>query len=151
MARIDFYQLSRDPVEQVVPSLARKALASGARLAVVHRDTDMRRRLSDALWAAEECFLAHGEAEGDHAARQPILLSGEGDLANGATIAVLADGDIRSAAEQFDRVLLLFGAERTDAARDLWRRLGTAAGGGTSAHELHIFKQGPDGTWREGR
>lgn len=150
--RIDFYQLSRDPVVEVVPMLARKAVASGARLAVVHADPAVRAHISEALWAADGAFLANGEAEADHAARQPILLSADGAGDNEASIAIVADGDIRDTAERFERILLLFGSESTDAARDLWRRLSSAGGGGgTSAPDLHIFKQRPDGAWREGR
>lgn len=150
--RVDFYQLSRDPVVEVVPMLARKAVASGARLAVVHADPAVRAQISEALWDADGAFLANGEAEAGHAARQPILLSADGARDNEASIAIVADGDIRDTADRFERVLLLFGAESTDAARDLWRRLSSSGDAdGTSAPDLHIFKQRPDGAWREGR
>jgi len=35
--QVDFYQLSRDPVEQVLPAIAGRILAMGARLMVVAR------------------------------------------------------------------------------------------------------------------
>lgn len=156
MSRIDFYQLSRDPVEAIVPLLAAKACGTGARVLVVEGDDARRSALSEALWSYSGAFLAHGEAGEAHAERQPILLAGDcGAPGNAAGIAVLADGEWREAATRFERVLLLFGPDRTDDARTLWKRLGqsgTEGGGdGTSGHELHIFKQRPDGIWREGR
>ena len=143
--RVDFYQLSRDGVEQVVPLLARKVLESGSRLAVVHGDADARSALSEALWNAEGTFLANGEAGAAHAEHQPVLLCADGSRANDASMAIVADGEWRDMAG-YDRVMLLFGQEQTDAARALWKEIG-----GTDGCDLHIFKQGPDGNWREGR
>lgn len=143
--RVDFYQLSRDPVERVVPLLAAKALDSGARLLVVSGDAAQREAISRALWERDGAFLANGMAGTAHDARQPVLLSGDCAAANGARMVMLADGDWRDDAAQFERAILLFGADRTQAARALW----TALGG--SGHELRIFKQREDGGWREGR
>lgn len=140
--QVDFYQLSRDPIERVVPLLAAKATEGGARLLVVHGDAAARAPLSDALWAREGAFLANGE---DHAARQPILLSATCAASNGAAIAILADGEWREEAAGFERAILLFGPEQTETARALW---GTLTGNG---HALRIFKQGESGGWREGR
>ena len=145
MARIDFYQLSRDPIERVVPLLAAKALQGGGRLLVVSHDAPQRAALSEALWSREGEFLANGEAGENYADRQPVLLAADCHATNGATMAILADGEWREEAAGFDRTILLFGPEQTDAARGLWARL---AGGD---HSLRIFKQGDSGGWREGR
>lgn len=145
--RIDFYQLSRDPVEQVVALLARKVIQADERLLVISGELEQHQAISDALWAqGGATFLAHGLAGGPHEARQPILLSDGCAAPNEARIAIVADGQWREEAGSFDRVLLLFGPEHTEAARGLWRELGT-----DEARELHIFKQGEDGAWREGR
>ncbi|WP_379551337.1 DNA polymerase III subunit chi [Qipengyuania sp. DGS5-3] len=145
--RVDFYQLSRDPVDQVVALLARKVLGAGAKLLVVSGDLAAHEAISKTLWAQDgSAFLAHGPAGGPHDARQPILLSDSCSAANGATMAILADGKWREDAAQFERVLLLFGPEDTAAARDLWRTMS-----GDDTRDLHIFKQTPDGAWREGR
>ena len=145
--RIDFYQLSRDPVPQVVCLLARKVLSMGERLLVVSGDPAQVETVSNALWAQDgAAFLAHGEAGAEHEERQPILLSGNCNAANGAKIAILADGEWREEAKSFDRALLLFGPEQTQAARDLWRVLSA-----DEEQDLHIFKQGENGSWREGK
>lgn len=145
MARIDFYQLSRDPVERVVPLLAAKALDGGGRLLVVNGDAAQRAALSDALWAREGAFLAHAEAGEPHSARQPVLLSEACEAANGARMAIFADGEWREEGAEFDRTILLFAPEQTEEARGLWSALSG------SGHTLRIFKQSDGGSWREGR
>ncbi|TMM50375.1 DNA polymerase III subunit chi [Qipengyuania marisflavi] len=150
--RVDFYQLSRDPVDRVVALLAAKVMQAGERLVVVTEDADQRRRISETLWAQDgAAFLAHGDAgEGDagaaDAARQPILLSAECAFPNGARMAILADGKWREEAATLDRAMLLFDNAATDAARDLWRVLDAR-----EAIDNRIFKQRDDGGWREGR
>lgn len=145
MAEISFYQLSRDPIERVVPLLAAKVIDRGGSVLIVHEDHDRREALSDALWARGDTFLAHGDAGAPHAQRQPILLATDCEAVNGASAAIIADGVWRDGAARFDRVILLFGPEQTGNARQMWGTL-SAAG-----HTLRIFKQGESGGWREGR
>lgn len=145
MPQIDFYQLSRDPVERVVPLLAAKVLDGGGRLLVASGDAAQRAALAEALWAREGTFLANGEADAPHAARQPVLLSESCDGANGATTILIADGAWRARAAAFERAILLFAADQTAEARTLWSELSA------SGHTLRIFKQGDAGGWREGR
>ena len=142
--RVDFYQLSRDPVEKVVAQLAGKVLGSGARLLVVATGQEVRQTLSQALWAADG-FLAHGMAGEPHAERQPILLSDSCAAPNRAAMVLLADGIWREEAVAFDRAMLLFDAQGTERARKLWREM-TAR----ESVEPRIFKQTAGGAWREG-
>jgi DNA polymerase-3 subunit chi len=152
--RVDFYQLSRDPVPQVVSLLARKVLQSGERLLVVSEAEGQLDEISAALWAQDgPQFLANGMAAAPHEARQPIVLGGACDAANGAAMAILADGKWREDARQFARVMLLFGPAQTEAARELWRALSAVSENAPegASDALHIFKQGDNGVWREGR
>jgi DNA polymerase-3 subunit chi len=48
--RVDFYQLSRDPAELVVPLIARNTLGAGERLLVVSEDEAQLARIGEALW-----------------------------------------------------------------------------------------------------
>ncbi len=142
--RADFYQLTRDPAELVLPLLARSALAAGERMLVVSGDAAQLGRVSEALWKRlPESFLAHGHAGGPHDARQPILLSDRTEPANGAKFMALADGVWRES-EGFARVFLLFAPDRIDDARGCWRMLGTRAG-----VERKYWRQ-DGGKWREG-
>ncbi|MGQ4828389.1 DNA polymerase III subunit chi, partial [Enterococcus faecalis] len=78
--RVDFYQLTRDPAELVVPLIARATLGAGARLLVLSEAEAQLDRVSAALWQRfADSFLAHGRAGGAHDARQPILLAEAGE------------------------------------------------------------------------
>lgn len=130
--RVDFYQLSRDPAEQLVVQLSRNTLAAGQRLLVVHAAPAQLDRISEALWAAParkdaQAFLAHGRAGTPHDPRQPILLSDAVEPANGAKYLALADGQWRES-EGFERVFLVFDASTIEDARACWRMLGTREG-----------------------
>ncbi len=121
--RLDFWQLSRDPLERVVALIAERTRGEGEKLLVVAQDAERRAAMSGALWEAKpEAFLANGDAGEPHAARQPILLSAGCEAENGARYLVLADGDWRDGAERFERVFLLFGEAGAEAARGVWRK-----------------------------
>ena len=130
-----------------VAKLARKVLQAGERLVVVAADEGLRERVSMTLWEqGGASFLAHGPADGPHAARQPILIAESCAAPNEARMAILADGRWREEASAFDRTMLLFDAEATEAARGLWRELAAR-----DDIDNRIFKQTPEGGWREGR
>lgn len=120
--RVDFYQLSRDPAEGVVPLLAHSTLGAGERMLVVSADDAQVARISERLWA-KDGFLAHGLAGGPHQERQPILLSDQPEPANGARYLAIADGQWRAEAEAFERVFLIFDGSTIDEARGTWRML----------------------------
>ncbi|MEZ5681886.1 MAG: DNA polymerase III subunit chi [Erythrobacter sp.] len=144
--RVDFYQLSRDPVELTVAKLARKVMQVGERLVVVSGDPGQRETVSKALWEqGGGAFLAHGSAGEPHEARQPILLSETCTAPNEARMAVIADGVWRDEASNFARVMLLFDPAGRDAAVQLWRRFAA-----DESVDNRIFKQDANGSWREG-
>ncbi|MBX7495351.1 DNA polymerase III subunit chi [Qipengyuania sp. 6B39] len=145
--RVDFYQLSRDPVDVTVVKLARKVMQAGERLLVVSGDADQRERLSKLLWEqGGSAFLANGLGDAPHAARQPILISDNCDAPNEARMAIIADGQWREEASGFARVMLLFDPAGREAAVQLWRRFDA-----DEAFDNRIFKQTEQGGWREGR
>ncbi|WP_408589596.1 DNA polymerase III subunit chi [Novosphingobium sp.] len=142
--RVDFYQLTRDPAELVLPLIARNTMTANERLLVVSDDAAQLARISDALWTRlPESFLAHGLAGGEHDTRQPILLSATPEPANGARFIALADGVWRES-EGTTRAFLLFPPDRIDDARACWRMLGQREG-----VERKYWKQ-DGGKWREG-
>jgi DNA polymerase-3 subunit chi len=122
MHRLGFYLSGAQPVERVLPLIARAAGRAGQRMLVVANDTDLLDRLDKALWEQfPEDYLAHGRADAPHAARQPVLLATDCAAANGATLVALADGQWRSEAEGFERALLLFDESGRAASREIWR------------------------------
>lgn len=148
MARVDFYRLTRDPVERVLPAIAARILGNGDRLMVVAAPAMQRQAIDDALWTLQPAsFLPHGHAGSPDEGIEPILISGtlEPSPANHATHVALADGEWREEALEFDRVFLLFDNSRIDDARATWRKLGTTEGA-----EIHFWKQDDRGRWSEG-
>lgn len=124
MAQVDFYQLSRDPVERVAVVLARKLFDAGDRLLIVARDEGLRARVSEALWAADgAAFLAHEMAGEGNDAPQPILLSADLTDTNAARHIMVADGEWRAAALTAERVFYLFGPDHLGDARAAWKSL----------------------------
>ena len=127
--QVDFYQLSRDPVEQVLPAIAARILGLGARLLVVAGEGERLERISQGLWAGPpESFLAHGRAGEERAAVQPILLSERCEATNGARHVALADGLWREEALGFERAFYFFDADTVAGARTSWRALSKADG-----------------------
>lgn len=122
--RVDFYQLSRDPVEQVLPAIAQRLIDEQQRLLVVDSREGALARLSRALWDCKpESFIAHGlEGQGNEAL-QPVLLATESTPANLATNIALTDGDWREQALAFERAFYFFDDATISVARECWRAL----------------------------
>ena len=142
--RVDFYQLSRDRAEAVVPLLARNTLRAGERLLVVSASDSQLRQVAEALWSVKGDFLANGRLGAGQEAAQPILLAETMEPANGARFVALVDGVWREGVEPFTRTFLLFDDSTLQAARDCWRMLGTREG-----VERRFWKQ-DGGRWVEG-
>jgi len=142
--QVDFYHLTRDTAERVLPKLAERTLALGQRLLVLSADTGHREALGEALWThSPDSFLAHGEIDAPNPQVQPILLADRVEPANGARFIALADGVWRDEALGFDRVFLLFGEAAITEARKAWVALGEREG-----LERHYWKQ-DGGKWVE--
>ena len=143
--QVDFYQLTRDPAEQVLPAIAQKILSDGQRLLVVSEDDGQLSRISKALWDFKpDSFLAHGKAAEGQGNIQPVLLSQSVDAENNARMIALIDGKWREEALGFDRAFYLFAPDATDNARAAWRALGNKDG-----VERRYWKQ-DGGKWRHG-
>ena len=123
MMKVDFWQLSRDPVEKVVALIASRVMGEGERLLVVSKHADQREAISKALWSAgPESFLANGSAGAPGEDRQPILLSDAPEAVNDASHVIFADGEYREPSG-FARAFLLFDDTSVEAARGTWRSL----------------------------
>lgn len=139
--KIDFWQLSRDPVAKVLTLIAERVLNDGQRLLIVAAQPEQRAMLALALWEGKtEAFLANGAAGESHSHLQPILLSETCVAENGATHVIFADGLWRDPTG-FDRAFLLFDEATIEAARATWRALD-----GTSEVERAFFRQ-DGGKW----
>ncbi|MGI4878269.1 MAG: DNA polymerase III subunit chi [Janthinobacterium lividum] len=126
MTEVGFYQLAAKPLEAVLPRLLEKALAAGHRVVVRSSDEGLLARLDAALWTYDAAsFLPHA-VDGDHAAAQPVLLTGDAEVANGADVLAVVDGALPDDFAGFRRLLYLFDGGDDAAlarARQHWRGL----------------------------
>ena len=148
MPRVDFYRLTRDPVERVLPAIATRILGNGDRLLIVAGPAMQRQAIDEALWTLQPAsFLPHGAAGSPDEEIEPILISGTLDVAppNRATHLALADGEWRDDALVFERIFLLFDNSRIDDARATWRSLAAR-----EDVDNRFWKQDENGCWSEG-
>lgn len=141
--QVDFYQLTRDLADKVLPFIAQRVLDDKGRLLIVSDDSAQLDAISLSLWTSKaDSFLAHARSGHANDALQPILLSDKAEASNGARFLAIADGNWRATERGFDRVFYLFPPSHTDNARAAWRSLGEAA-------ERRYWKQ-DGGKWMQG-
>src|SRR3546814_1410569 len=120
MPRVDFYRLTRDPIERVLPALATRILANGDRLLVVAASAMRRQAIDEALWTLNRAsFLPHGHAGSPDEAIEPILISGTLDPSppNMASLIALADGEWTDEAPGLDRKSTRLNSSHSSASR----------------------------------
>ena len=125
-AEVLFYQLERQPLDQVLPGLLEKTLERGWR-AVVQAGTEERLEALDTLlWTyAEDSFLPHGTARDGFTDQQPVFLTALDANPNGAAVRFLVDGADSDDLAGYARVVYLFDGRDEDArvkARQQWKR-----------------------------
>ena len=143
--QVDFYHLTAAPLDRVLPQIAEKVLASGARLLIVTDDAAQRAALDRLLWTyAPDGFLPHAQAGGEGDAAQPVLIAAGVEPANGARTLAIVDGRWRDEAMAFDRAFHLFDDEAIREARLAWKALGDRDG-----VERRYWKQNDAGRWEQ--
>ena len=147
MPDVGFYHLLRTPLDQALPRLMEKVLASGAR-AVIRTGSEQRaEHLDQLLWTFDPgSFLPHGTARAGDGADQPIWITAGGDAPNGAGVVVLTDGVEEPDLGRYARCLDLFDGRDPDAvarARGRWSRCREAG------HALTYWRQAAGGGWEK--
>lgn len=141
--QVDFYHLTRMPLERALPRIAEKVVGTGARLLIVSAAPEQQAALDRLLWHyAPDSFLPHGVAGGPDDDRQPILITGDVAPANGARHVALVDGEWRDAALTFERAFHFFDEEAIGPARAAWKGLA-----GREGIERRYWKQNDAGRW----
>ncbi|TZG28991.1 DNA polymerase III subunit chi [Sphingomonas montanisoli] len=143
--QVDFYHLTRLPLDRVLPRIAERVLETGGRLLVVAEDDALAEKIDEALWInTPDSFLPHARVGGDDAL-QPVLIASDVAAGNGARNVALADGIWRDEAIDFDRAFYFFDAESIAGARTAWRALA-----GREGIEPRYWKQDEQGRWKIG-
>lgn len=144
MSRIDFYHLTRQTLEDVLPRLLNKAYGENKRILVKTSD-DKVESLNAQLWTYDdESFLPHGSKKDGFADEQPIWITSEDNNANGAPFLFLTCGAESDNIEKYERVFNIFdgnSAESLEQARRLWRAYKDAG------FEVHYWQQTERGGW----
>ena len=143
--QVDFYHLTRLPLDRALPQIAEKVLASGARLLVVSDDDAQRAALDKQLWSyAPDSFLAHAQLGAGDDGAQPILIAPDVNAANGARHIALVDGKWRDDALDFDRAFHFFDEDMIREARLAWKGLD-----GRGGVDRRYWKQNEAGRWEQ--
>ena len=143
--QVDFYHLTAQPLDRVLPRIAERVVGTGGRLLVVSESAVHRIALDKLLWTySPETFLPHAQAGGAGDSLQPILIAGAPVAANDARNIALADGAWREEALGFDRAFHFFDEERIAEARIAWKGLADRDG-----IERNYWKQNDAGRWEK--
>jgi DNA polymerase-3 subunit chi len=143
--QVDFYHLTAQPLDRVLPRIAERVVETGGRLLVVAESGEQRGALDKLLWTYSlESFLAHAQASGEGDAEQPILITDHPEARNAARNIALADGVWREAALGFDRAFHFFDEDRIAEARAAWKALADRPG-----IERRYWKQSETGKWEQ--
>jgi DNA polymerase III subunit chi len=147
MTEILFYQLERQPLDQVLPGLLEKTLERGWR-AVVQAGTAERVEALDALlWTyREESFLPHGTAGDGSTDRQPVFLTAAEENPNQAAVRFLVDGADCGDLGSYTRIVYLFDGRDDEALQRARRQWKTAKGAG---HQVTYWQQNDRGRWEK--
>lgn len=146
--RIDFYHLTDTEITTALPAIAERSLSIDKKMLILAEAEELRHALSQALWRhSPSSFLAHGEANGDMAMHQPILLSTQTEPINGAVFVAIGDGQWRQEViekpRNFERLFYFFNEETIREARSAWAGLAEY-----EQHSRHYWKQ-IGGKWVE--
>lgn len=138
--KVDFYYLTRTPLERALPAIAERILAAGERLEILADDTGLLDRLDRTLWDYRpDSFLPHGR-EGD----QPVLLTCPAEHLPTCPNLAYVDGNWREAPDGCTRIFYFFDGDTLNNARAAWRGLEP------DKVERRYWKQTEEGRWIEG-
>lgn len=142
--KVDFYHLTRSPLDRVLPRIAARLHGDGERLLLVSEDADQRRDLDMLLWTyAPDSFLPHAQTGAADDSRQAVLIAPDVTPANSARNIAIVDGRWRDEALTFDRAFHFFGEDHIAAARSAWKALADRDG-----VERRYWRQGDNG-WEQ--
>jgi DNA polymerase III subunit chi len=147
MAEVWFYHLERKGVDDELPGLLQRGLQRGVRMGVVTSSPDRVKEISQKLWGLEDtAFIPHGFEGEPFPEAQPIYLSADGEVPNGADFRFYVDGQEPGNLEAVERASIIFDGRDENAvaqARLMWRRFKA------DGLSIRYWKQDEDGRWKD--
>jgi DNA polymerase-3 subunit chi len=150
MAEFFFYHLHRQPIESVLPTLLERSLERGWRVVVQSSSEERIDALDAHLWTwRDDSFLPHGTWREADAPNHPVLLTIADENPNRANVRFLIDGVAPPAdAASYDRIVLLFDGEDTDAVTAARKHWASAKDQGFT---VEYWQADAQGGWRRER
>jgi len=143
--QVDFYYLTRSPLDRVLPRIAERIVGDGGRVLVVVRDDAQAAAIDKLLWTyASDSFLPHAIAGTGDDTAQPVLIASVPAASNGARHIALVDGQWRDEALAFERAFHFFDEAMIREARAAWKALAEREG-----VERRYWKQLETGGWEQ--
>lgn len=145
--RVGFYHLQKSSLEQALPRLLDRILASRQRALIMAGSAERVAFLDSMLWTQEpDSWIPHGTARDADAGLQPVFLTDRDENPNDAQVLLLTDGVVSRRMEEFARCLTLFDGKDEEAVRATrvlwkeWKGLG---------YDLTYYQQTERGGWLE--
>ena len=147
MAEVRFYHLTRTALDRALPQMLEKTLERGQRAVVRAASEERVEALAASLWTYHDrSFLPHGSLKDGNADRQPVWLTTEEAVPNGAEVLFLTDGSEARDLARFSLCAILFDGSDEDAvaaARGQWTTLKSAG------HAVTYWQQDDAGRWSQ--
>ncbi|MGO9546960.1 MAG: DNA polymerase III subunit chi [Rhodomicrobium sp.] len=142
-----FYHLERQPLQTVLPVLIEKTLQRGWRACIRFSTPEWLDTVDSTLWTyRDDSFLPHGTVRDGHAERQPVFLTLDDAVPNGAEALFLLEAAAEREPQRFARIVRLFDGADEEAkvlARSEWK---TAKAAG---FDVSYWRQEESGAWRK--
>ncbi len=146
-AEIWFYELTREPVDAVLPGLLARHHKRGDRVGVWCSSDAMIEELSQRLWGIEDVsFVPHGQDGDTSPEHNPVWFSKGESNANAARFRYCVEGQMPEVADDYERVSIMFDSmneAQRDLARARWKTF-KAAG-----HTVKYWKQNAENRWED--
>lgn len=143
-----FYHLERATLDSVLPGLLERTLERGWKAVVRCGSHAMAERLDEMLWTySEDSFLPHA-ADLERADAQPVWLTDDDAVPNGADVLFLVDNAAAEASSlsRYTRCVTIFDGRDEAAltgARAFWKAVKA------EGHDATYWKQSPQGRWEK--
>jgi DNA polymerase-3 subunit chi len=126
MTEIRFYHLTRNSLEQTLPTMLEKVVERAQRAVVMAGSPERVEALARHLWVyRDHAFLPHGSAEDGFAEDHPIWLTEKDENPNQAQVLMLTDGATSAKVKDYELVCEIFGdsdPSAVEAARGRWKQ-----------------------------